>query len=242
VTPDNLRVLVVDDEQPALADLAFLLGRDARVSEVRTCLTATDALHLLGEEQVDVVLLDIAMPGLSGLELASVLATFSDPPPVVFVTAYAGHAVDAFDLNAVDYLLKPVREERLREALRRICEAGGTPSAPEDTLAVDLGGVTRFVSRSDVLYVEAQGDYTRLHTATDSHLVRMPLSALEERWKDSGFLRIHRSVLVSLAHIDEVHTSNGRYSVVVAGDELPVSRRLAPSLRDLLRRHRRERP
>lgn len=240
MTPVGLRVLVVDDEQPALAELAFLLGRDDRVAEVRTCLTAAEALRVLREEAVDAVLLDVAMPGLTGLDLAAVLATFSDPPPVVFVTAYADHAVDAFDLNAVDYVLKPVREERLREAVRRISEAGTHPGRPEDTIAVELGGVTRFVSRSEVLYVEAQGDYARLHTATGSHLVRLPLSSLEERWQDSGFLRIHRSVLVALAHVDEVRSTHGRYSVVVAGTELQASRRLAPHLRELVRRPGRE--
>ena len=234
---ERLRVLVVDDEQPALAELAFLLGRDDRVGEVRTCLSAVEALRVLGEDRMDAILLDVAMPGLSGLELANVLATFSEPPPIVFVTAYADHAVDAFDLNAVDYLLKPVREERLREAVRRVLEAGSVPPAPEDTLPVELGGVTRFVARSEVRYVEAHGDYARLHTAEGgSHLVRIPLSSLEERWKDSGFLRIHRSLLVSLAHVDEVHASAGRYSVVVGGTELAVSRRSAPALREVLLR------
>jgi DNA-binding LytR/AlgR family response regulator len=243
VTGDRLRVLVVDDEQPALAELAFLLGRDDRVGEVRTCLSAVDALHRLREEAYDVVLLDVAMPGLSGLELASVLGGFGDPPRIVFVTAYADHAVDAFDLNAADYLLKPVREERLREAIRRVCQHGAAAPAPEDTIAVELGGVTRFVPRSEVRYIEAHGDYARLHTATGSHLVRIPLSTLEERWRDAGFVRIHRSLLVSLAHVEEVRAGAGRYAVVVAGVELPVSRRSAPALRDmLLRRTARERP
>jgi len=243
VTGDGLRVLVVDDEQPALAELAFLLGRDDRVGEVRTCLSAVEALRRLREEAFDVVLLDVAMPGLSGLELASVLGGFSEPPRIVFVTAYADHAVDAFDLNAADYLLKPVREDRLREAIRRVREIGAPTPTPEDTIAVELGGVTRFVPRSEVRYIEAQGDYARLHTAGGSHLVRIPLSSLEERWRDAGFLRIHRSLLVSLAHVEEVRASAGRYSVVVAGDELPVSRRSAPALRDmLLRRTTRERP
>jgi DNA-binding LytR/AlgR family response regulator len=242
VTGDRLRVLVVDDEQPALAELAFLLGRDDRVGEVRTSLSAVDALRRLREEAFDVVLLDVAMPGLSGLELAAVLGGFADPPRIVFVTAYADHAVDAFDLNAADYLLKPVREERLREAIRRVRENGAAAPAPEDTLAVELGGVTRFVPRSEVRYLEAQGDYARLHTASGSHLVRIPLSTLEERWRDAGFLRIHRSLLVSLAHVDEVRTSGGRCSVVVAGAELPVSRRSAPALREMLvRRTARER-
>jgi DNA-binding LytR/AlgR family response regulator len=177
------------------------------------------------------------MPGLTGLELVEVLAHFKNPPPVVFVTAHAEHAVDAFDLNAVDYVLKPVREERLREAVRRITEAG-RPHPADDTIPVELGGVTRFVNRSEIQYVEAQGDYSRLHTATGSHLVRLPIGALEERWAGAGFVRIHRSVLVALGHVDEVRVEAGRAAVVIAGRELQVSRRHTPMLRDLLRRHR----
>jgi DNA-binding LytR/AlgR family response regulator len=234
---EPLTVLVVDDERPALDELAFLLGRDDRVGTITTCDSAPEALRVLGEGGVDAVFLDVAMPGLTGLELASVLGQFREPPQVVFVTAHTKHAVEAFDLRAVDYVLKPVREERLREAVRRIRDVG--PTAPdEETLPVELGGVTRFVNRSDVAYVEAQGDYVRLHTASGSHLVRLPLSTLEQRWADAGFLRIHRSLLVSLAHVDEIRTDNGRCSVVVDGVELQVSRRHTPALRELVRRHR----
>jgi DNA-binding LytR/AlgR family response regulator len=233
----GLTVLVVDDEQPALDELAFLLARDDRVGQVSCCDSATEALRLLRDEPVDAVFVDIAMPGLTGLELAEVLARFKEPPRVVFVTAHSEHAVDAFDLQAVDYVLKPVREERLREAVRRVSDTGS--AAPDDdTIPVELGGVTRFVSRSEVRYVEAQGDYTRLHTASGSHLVRLPLSSLEERWGEAGFLRIHRSLLVALAHVEEVRVDAGRCSVVVGGTELQVSRRHTPVLRELLRRIR----
>jgi DNA-binding LytR/AlgR family response regulator len=234
---DALRVLVVDDERPALDELAYLLGKDDRIGPVTTCDSAPEALRVLRDEEVDAVFLDIAMPGLTGLELASVLARFKEPPAVVFVTAHQEHAVEAFDLAAVDYVLKPVREERLREAVRRIRESGGAPPS-EDTIPVELGGVTRFVSRSEVRYVEAQGDYARLHTARGSHLVRLPLTTLEQRWADAGFLRIHRSLLVALAHVDEVRVDGGRCTLLVAGTQLHVSRRLTPGLRELLRRHR----
>jgi DNA-binding LytR/AlgR family response regulator len=241
VTSEPLRVLVVDDEQPALDELTFLLGRDDRVGEVRACLSATAALRVLHDEPVDAVLADVAMPGLSGLELASVLSHFRAPPHVVFVTAHQEHAVEAFNLNAVDYLLKPVREERLREAVRRICDSG-LPAPTEDSIAVELGGVTRFVARSEVLYVEAQGDYARLHTATGSHLVRVPLATLEHRWRGAGFLRIHRSLLVALGHVEEIRSDDGHCSVLVGGSELRVSRRLTPALREQLRRSRQDMP
>ncbi|MCW2755030.1 MAG: lytR [Marmoricola sp.] len=233
-----MQILVVDDERPALDELAYLLGRDERVARVICCDTATDALKVLREAPPDAVFLDIAMPGLTGLELAEVLARFKHPPPVVFVTAHAEHAVDAFDLNAVDYVLKPVREARLREAVRRIGDAG-SPQQDDDAIPVELGGVTRFINRSEVTYVEAHGDYARLHTATGSHLVRLPLTTLEERWAGAGFVRIHRSLLVALGQVDEVRTDAGRCTVVIGGRELAVSRRQSPMLRDLLRQHRR---
>ena len=234
--PTGLVILAVDDERPALDELAYLLEQDERVAHVVCCDSATEALRVLREEPPDAVFMDVAMPGLTGLELAEVLARFRVPPPIVFVTAHSEHAVDAFDLNAVDYLLKPIREERLREAIRRVCEGGGT--APDDTLPVELGGVTRFVSRSEVTYVEAQGDYARLHTATGSHLVRLPLSVLEERWGGAGFVRIHRSLLVALGRVEEVRVDGGRCTVLVGGRELQVSRRQSPVLRELLRRRR----
>lgn len=232
----RLRVLLIDDERPALDELAFLLRRDTRIGEVLTSDSATDALRALQELQVDGVFLDISMPGLSGLELAQVLARFKEPPPVVFVTAHERHAVDAFELNAVDYVLKPVREDRLAEAVRRIVEGGGRPAArPDDQIAVELGGRTRFLSRADIRYVEAQGDYARLHTATASHLVRVSLNALEERWGEHGFVRIHRSTLVSTTHITAVTVQGGRCRVRLDGDtELEVSRRHTRALRDRL--------
>jgi DNA-binding LytR/AlgR family response regulator len=239
--PTSLRVLVVDDERPALDELAWLLERDPRIAAVTTTDSAAEALRVLQEGGVDAVFTDIRMPGLTGLELARVLARFRTPPPVVFITAHDDHAVDAFELNAVDYLLKPVREDRLAEAVRRVVEAAPAREGGEsdESIPVELGGVTRFVPRSDVLYVEAHGDYARLHTAAGSHLIRSPLTTLEEEWRDAGFVRIHRSLLVALPHVQEVRMDAGRCSVVVGDQELIVSRRHTRELRDLLVRRAR---
>jgi DNA-binding LytR/AlgR family response regulator len=236
----GLRILVVDDERPALDELGWLLDRDERVGTVLTADSAAEALRVLQEQDVDAVFSDIRMPGLTGLELAQVLRRFREPPGVVFVTAHEQHAVDAFELDVVDYLLKPVRESRLREAIRRVVEAGGAPSEPDDdAIPVELGGVTRFVRRSEVRYVEAQGDYTRLHTPAGNPLIRVPMATLEGEWADAGFVRIHRSHLVALAHVSEVRTDGGRVTVVVDGEELTVSRRHTRELRDLLVRRAR---
>jgi DNA-binding LytR/AlgR family response regulator len=250
-TTAGLRLLAVDDEPPALDELAYLLRADARVSQVHTASDAVSALKALEQARVDGVFLDIRMPGLSGLELAGVLGRFAAPPPVVFVTAHDDAAVEAFSLRAVDYLLKPVRAARLAEAVARVAEASRVEPAPAEpadagTIAVELGGVTRFLQVGDVRYVEAQGDYARLHTGQGSHLVRVPLAALEERWAAAGFVRVHRSYLVAVGSITELRVEpGGGHSVRVGSGPsavlLPVSRRLARDLKDrLVHRARRE--
>jgi DNA-binding LytR/AlgR family response regulator len=243
----RLCVLAVDDERPALDELAYLLAKDERVGEVRTAADASGALRELESDDVDAVFLDIRMPGLSGLDLAKVLSRFARPPVVVFVTAYDEHAVAAFDLHALDYVVKPVRAERLAEAVRRAhgaTTAGSRAEAPQDrpasgTIPVELAGTVRFLARADVAYAEAAGDYARLHTTGGSHLVRAPLATLAEEWAAAGFVRIHRSYLVNLRHIGELRFDGAHYTVVVAGHELPVSRRHSRELKDRLVRHAR---
>ncbi|MFB0627823.1 LytR/AlgR family response regulator transcription factor [Streptomyces sp. AB3(2024)] len=261
-----LRVLAVDDEKPLLEELLYLLRSDPRVRSAEGACDATGALRRItralesgpdGPDAIDVVFLDIQMAGLTGLDIARLLTGFARPPLIVFVTAHEGFAVQAFDLKAVDYVLKPVRPERLAEAVRRaralLGRPDGVPAEPEaagagtgagtgavervpEQIAVELGGVTRFVAIADIAYVEAQGDYARLHTDEGSHLVRIPLSTLEERWAARGFVRIHRRHLVALGRIDELRMDAGTTSVRVGSAELQVSRRHARELRDLLMR------
>ncbi len=242
----GLRVLVVDDEQPVLAELAWLLEQDNRVVQVRTAASGADALRALDLAPADVVFCDIKMPGFDGMELARVLSRFADRPQIVFVTAYEAHAVDAFEVSATDYVVKPVRAARLAEAVRKVAQskamsaappATSAPAQPEDeTIPVELGGVTSFVQRSDIIYVQAQGDYARLHTRATSHLIRVSLTTLEERWATAGFARIHRSTLVSLPAVTQVRTDRGRCVVVLGDIELQVSRRHTRELRERLLR------
>jgi DNA-binding LytR/AlgR family response regulator len=268
---DGLVVLAVDDEEPALMELAYLLEQDQRVGTVLRASDAIAALRILTggdrvdlggfgggtpptglpapakQSDVDVLFLDIRMPGLDGLELANVLSRYVIPPSVVFVTAHDDRAVEAFDVGAVDYLLKPLRPERLYASLSRILSSRGTtvpvePAADEEgddeVIPVELAGTTKLVQRSTVRWVEAQGDYARLHTTEGSHLVRIPLSVLEERWSDAGFVRIHRSYLVALPLITELRLAGSGYVVRLGsgGDvaELPVSRRHTRELKDRL--------
>ncbi|MGP3770106.1 LytR/AlgR family response regulator transcription factor [Streptomyces sp. SDT5-1] len=241
-----LRVLAVDDEEPALAELLYLLRADPRVRSAEGATDANEALRRIGraleggDGAIDVLFLDIQMAGLTGLDVARLLAGFARPPLVVFVTAHEDFAVKAFDLKAVDYVLKPVRRERLAEAVRRVAEraaATAPPATVTDRIPVELGGVTRLVAIADITYAEAQGDYARLHTEDGaSHLVRIPLSTLEERWQELGFVRVHRSHLVALHRIDELRLDGAGMTVRVGEAEIAVSRRHASRVRELLMR------
>jgi DNA-binding LytR/AlgR family response regulator len=239
----SLVVLAVDDEPPALDELAYLLNADGRVAHVHRAGDATEALRVLRDTEVDAVFLDIRMPGLDGMELARILRRFAHPPAIVFVTAYDDGAVDAFDLGVTDYVRKPVRAERLGESLRRVAglrvapapaATSATSVADEPAIPVELAGTTRMLPRSSVRWVEAQGDYARLHTADASHLVRVSLATLAERWANAGFVRIHRSYLVQLRLVTELRLTGSGYVVAVDGAELPVSRRHTRELKDRL--------
>jgi DNA-binding LytR/AlgR family response regulator len=239
-----LRVLAVDDEPPALDELAYLLRADPRVATVNTASDVADAFRVLRDNDVDAVFLDIRMPGLDGMELARVLSRFARPPAIVFVTAYDDRAAEAFDLGVADYVRKPVQADRVAESLRRVLATRLVPAHPavsgqrerqdDPTIPVELAGTTRMLPRSAVQWVEAQGDYARLHTVDGSHLVRISLATLAERWAEAGFVRIHRSYLVQLKLIGELRLTNNGYVVLIGGRELPVSRRHTRELKDRL--------
>jgi DNA-binding LytR/AlgR family response regulator len=234
----TLTVLAVDDEAPALDELAYLLGRHPDIAQVYRASDATSALRELNGRNIGAIFLDINMPGLSGIELAGVLANFSNRPAVVFVTAHDDKAVAAFDVGAIDYLLKPIREDRLDEAVRRVAAArsGQAENSDDDSdvIPAEVGGVTHLVPRDSIGWVEAEGDYARLHSASGSHLVRIRLSTLETRWREKGFQRVHRSYLVAVRLITGLRTSGGAVLVRLRANgaspavELPVSRHARP--------------
>ncbi|MBK1786394.1 LytR/AlgR family response regulator transcription factor [Prauserella cavernicola] len=245
MTGAGLRVLAVDDVPAALDDLCSLLREAPEVAEVTAAASPLTALKLIQNGQFDAVFLDISMPGLDGLELGSLLRKLAEPPVIVYVTAFDEHAVAAFGIGAVDYLLKPVRSERLAEALARVTRmamppaeepprAHSTPDAMA-ALPVESGGRTRYIRRSDVQFVEAHGDYVRLHSPSGVHLVRMPISRLEEYWESAGFVRTHRGFLVALAAVRELRSDSvgGLLAHTDLGD-VPVSRRHARELRERL--------
>jgi len=236
-----ISVLIADDEPPALDELSFLLGSDPRVSAIHRAPSGAEAIRLLARERVDAVFLDIHMPALNGFDLARAMQRFEHCPALVFVTADEEGALEAFELAAVDYLLKPVRPERLERSVTRVVEslqpAGEEPERAE-LVTVTLGSTTRMIRRTDVHYVQAQGDYARLHTDEGSYLVRISMTDLERQWADAGFVRIHRSYLVAERHVSRWRLGQEHPTVVSGGAELPVSRRLLPSLRERLRASR----
>jgi DNA-binding LytR/AlgR family response regulator len=239
----GLRLLAVDDEVPALEDLVRMLAASAAVERVEAAASAEEALLALSDAgAVDAVFLDVRMPGLDGLELARVLRRFERPPAVVFVSAFDDFAVDAFELAALDYLVKPVSRRRLDEAIERVTREATRPSPAGDDdemVPVDAprGGGTRLLARSSILYLQAHGDYVRVASAEGRFLMRARLSELEERWEPHGFVRVHRGFVVNLRRAVEVRPRLNSTAVLVMADgaEVPIARRQVGELRRKLR-------
>lgn len=255
----TLRVLAVDDERPALEDLGRLLGDSPLVAEVVLAGGGGEALHILASDHFDVVFLDVRMPGIDGLELANLLSQFAQAPALVFVSAYEDGAVGVFehDLHPLDYLMKPVSRSRVEQALTRLLtaaeanrRAGGplatvppTPSLPpgmtDEIIPVEhqRGGATKLLDRSTVLYVQAEGDYVRIHADSGRYLVHAALADIELRWGAYGFVRVHRSYVANLRRATEIRPEfGGAVTMVLAdGSTIPVARRQVADLRRRLR-------
>lgn len=200
-------VLIVDDEPPIRAELRYLLERDGRVGEIDEAASGGEAIQKILSCRPDVLFLDIQMPGTNGLRIAETLSGLKNPPLLVFVTAFNQFAADAFDLNAVDYVLKPVEEARLARTLdklavqldaRRAAAHSGAPLR----LSVERGGKRLFIPVSDICYIEACADYAHAVAPSGTYLVGESISSLEGRLAAEGFMRVHRSYLVN---VDDVH-------------------------------------
>ena len=248
MTDPFFRALVVDDEAPARSELCYLLRQTPRVTEVLEAEDASGAIDVLAGPGADVVFLDIQMPGLDGLQLARLFSSLEAPPPVVFVTAFQEHAVDAFQLAAFDYLLKPVRQDRLNLTLERLAlwahrtgRRGAEPNeglAVDDRLAVTHRGRILLLPISDIRAAEVSGDRVALITMEGRFLARLRLQELEERLGRQGFMRVHRHYLVNLRHVAAVDTFvNNTYLLRMEGISdltVPVSRRHGAQLRQAL--------
>ncbi len=247
----ELRVLLVDDEPLVRQGIRDFLAFEPDVAIVGECGNGVEALETITREPVDLVFLDVQMPELDGIAVAAALAE-QGGPAVVFVTAYSEHAVRAFEVNAVDYVLKPFDRERFSAALARARarHAGGDREELSRRLAEVLAqlqraqgharrllvrsdGRIRFVPVDDIDWIEAADNYARLHVGAERHLVRETMGSLEARLDPARFARIHRSTIVNLARIRELQpTFNGEYTVFLqTGSRLTLSRGYRETLR-----------
>ena len=250
MTGDQLTILAVDDERTQLEDLARLLRNSPSVKEVECAYDGHDALVKASTQAFDAIFLDVRMPNLDGLELGRVLRRFAAPPQLVFVSAYDNAAVDAFELHALDYLLKPVGRRRVEEAIERVATAvessagerrgvgappangrgaGATDSEDHEMIAVANlhGGSTRLLARGQILYVQSYGDFVRIVTADGRYLLRSTLAEIERRWEPHGFVRVHRQYVANLRNAVELAPMlSGTAELTFAdGQTIPVARR-----------------
>jgi two-component system response regulator AlgR len=240
--PQALKVVIADDETPARSRIRDLLEDCASsfpIELVGEAASGRELLALLGGAAADVVLLDIRMPEMDGLEAAQHLLRLPDPPSVIFTTAYNDHALKAFELHAVDYLVKPIRLRRLHDALSRVRAI--TPlrldvlqriaTEARKHISVPERGKIILIDVSDIRYLKAEAKYVTVRTGSREYLVEESLSRLEQEFS-AQFVRIHRSCLVAKAHItgfekDLIEAGESRWSVLLNGidERLPVSRR-----------------
>ncbi|MHB1248704.1 MAG: LytR/AlgR family response regulator transcription factor [Polaromonas sp.] len=243
----TLKVLVVDDEALARARLRTLLGDCVApaalvAGEAADAVQAMTALH---RESFDVVLLDVRMPGLDGMALAQSIAALPQPPAVVFVTAHSEHAVQAFELEVIDYLTKPVRLERLQQALQKVerliqSGRGSWPDLPDETLIIQDRGRTERVPLTEVLYLKAELKYITVRTASRSYILDGSLSELEERHA-AWFMRIHRNALIARRavralekHFDPEEGEGWAVRLNGIDEVLAVSRRQLSAVREAI--------
>ncbi len=255
--PAAIRTVIADDELPGRRTLRLLLAADADIEIVGECASGPDTIAVLRAAHPDLVFLDVQMPGATGFEVLEALRGDA-APRVVFATAHAEHALRAFDVAAVDYLLKPFDDERFARALERAKEAvrerqalalahrlGALVGRPEpaadsdrplERIAVRERGTVRLVAVEDIDWIGAQDYYAELHAGGQSYLVREPLRSLERRLDRRRFVRIHRGTIVNVARVRTLEpTTHGEFSVVLRdGQRLRLSRRHRDSLDALL--------
>jgi two-component system, LytTR family, response regulator len=246
-----LRVLVVDDEPLAREVVVDLLRRDTDISGVTEVGDPRCVPAMIAAEHPDILFLDIEMPGLSGLQIASMAG--NRPPVIVFVTAFSQYAIEAFDVEATDYLLKPFSDERFFQALdrakRRVHELrAGTPIAVEKhatdsevarepfltRLAVGPGAHATCIGVADVLWIEAEDYYVQVHTRRERYLLRMSMSSLERRLDPRAFVRVHRAAIVNVREVMRIEADAGSL-VLSDGTHIPISRSRRSQVEKMIR-------
>lgn len=242
-----LKVLIVDDEALARSRMRTLLTdcTEPRTDVVGEAGNAVQAMDMIQRTHCELVLLDVHMPGVDGITLANTLRQMAAPPSVVFVTAYPEHAVSAFEVEAVDYLTKPVRRERLQQALQKVIKVragteGGGESGPPEALIIQERGRSERVALSDIIYLKAELKYITVRTAEKEHIYDGALSDLESRYSHL-FVRVHRNALVSRRavravekHSDPVEGEGWTVRLDGVDERLAVSRRQLAAVREAL--------
>lgn len=236
-------VLIVDDEPPIRSEMAYLLEQDERAGTIDEAGGATEAIEKILANKPDVLFLDIQMPGTSGVQLADILHNLKNPPIVVFVTAFSEYAAEAFELDATDYVLKPVEQERLTKALDKIEAAlalrkPATSGSQVRRIQGERNGKRAYISVSDISYIEAKADYSFVYTQAGGYLVNESISVLERQLQDEGFIRVHRSYVVNIDDVRDIEVSKQTGLIQLTLDRtgacIPVSRRRAATVRKQL--------
>jgi two-component system response regulator AlgR len=231
-----LNILVVDDEPLAVERLCELLQEIPNCHIVGKAANSEQAWQVINTVNPDLVLLDIAMPGESGLQLAARIQTLDSPPLVVFCTAYDEHALKAFDAHAIDYLLKPIRRERLLESVERASRLKqvAQTSAHKQYVTASVGGVLRRIALADIFYLHAEEKYTVVHHRDGEHILDQTLKDLEHNFPGQ-FIRIHRNCLVKREQVNRVRRDTEGHVWAILNDvaiPLEVSRRCASELKE----------
>ena len=242
-----LKALIVDDEMPARNELIFMLEETGRAEVIGEAGDVPSAIKLIKSHHADVLFLDINMPGYSGLQLAEVLKSHPKPPAIVFVTAYSNFALKAFDVNAVDYLVKPVEMDRLQIALQKVEKNFGIKDAPAllqehgtgmTRVTVNKSGKKHFLSSAEITYIRAHDDYSYLYTNDAKFLSTTSLTSLLEQLAEHGFFRTHRGYVVNLNRVMSVEAQTGGTLKLTLNDpentEIPVSRRRVAELKQVM--------
>ena len=235
-----MRAMIGDDEAPARSELKYLLEESGRVDLIVEATSAREAVEKLMEVRVDVMFLDISMPKTNGMQLAEALHKLKNPPQVVFVTAYSEYALDAFGVDATDYLMKPVETDRLAQALDKIVEHIKPLNLPVsvERIPVVKSGSKVLVPIDQIRFIEAKDDYSCIYTESDRFLSTISLQKLEDRLVGHGFFRIHRSYIVNLEYVADVEViSAGILQLTIQGFEdkhISVSRRRVVALKRAL--------
>jgi DNA-binding LytR/AlgR family response regulator len=210
-----MKCIIVDDNKMARMALKQLVSQLSNVELVAECNDAAEALDILNSSQVDVLLLDIEMPGMTGLDLIKKLG--NTKPLIIFITAKKDYAVEAFELNVIDYLIKPIALPRLKQAIDKAQET--LDSSKQEVKVEEQGfvfvkdnGILKRIAIDDILFLEAMGDYVKVHTPQKFHVVHATLKSIEEKLPSSKFIRVHRSFIVAINKIDYIQ--EGTISIV----------------------------